>query len=375
MVTMVKKSVLLVVASACLSLPVQAEELRFAGAIPSEHVIVKKSYLTYFDRVRDRTDGRVDFNYYSGGVLVPPKSVMSGLQGGVAHAGQMITTYYNKEVPHTHLINGSMVFLQDLLVGAGAAQEFYYLHCKECKKEYADRGLIRLADYPTSPYFNILCRPEVKTLDDLEGLRIRGVSESLRWIAALGATPVNMPGTEMIEAMRIGHVDCATGPISWIENYSLTETLRSVLLIPRGAWPAINFMVMRRPVWDGLSPEDKQVVIDELPEAIASAAIFGYDNFDDQVRQRAEEAGIEFFEVPEAALEGRYQRFLEDERARLKEQFTEWGVEDPEGMVNRFLEIVEKWDGLVEAMKTRSVEEYADLLREQVFDKIDPAKL
>lgn len=349
-----------------------AEQLRYAAYTPSGHKVEKVAIRPHLEQIEKETGGSLKFRFFAAGELLPAKSIMSGVQGGVAHAGQVISLVVASELPHYHLVNAAMVHVADPLVANGAAQEFLFLNCPECRKDFADRGLIHLGDYATSPYFNIFCTSDVESLEDLKGLRIRGLSESARWLATLGATPVSMSSPEMVEALQgSGQVSCGIGPISWIESYGLTDALRSVLVIKRGAYPAINYMTMNRSSWDSLERQQKQAIINGLPDALARATTLGYDQYDAEVRERAEEAGISFVDVPEESLRAPYARFLKDEAEIIRNRFQEYGVAEPQQQIDQYLRLVEKWRSVVADMEDRSPESYAAALRSHVFDKVD----
>ncbi|MFT0860283.1 TRAP transporter substrate-binding protein [Ancylobacter sp. G4_0304] len=72
-----------------------------------------------------------------------------------------------------------------------------------------------LGVWPAGPQV-IFCKPEVKGLSDLKGLKVRvGDQSAANFVAKLGATGISMPFGEVQQSLARGVVDCAiTGPAS-----------------------------------------------------------------------------------------------------------------------------------------------------------------
>lgn len=104
----------------------------------------------------------------------------------------------------------------------------------------------------------------VKTLADLQGLRIRAPTELLGVLEQLGADPVNMPMGEVYSALAKGVIDGVVAPADTLRSLHFAEVARhfTTMSIPRGAYPA-RAMGERR--WRQLSAQHQTV----LEEGIA----------------------------------------------------------------------------------------------------------
>jgi TRAP-type C4-dicarboxylate transport system substrate-binding protein len=102
----------------------------------------------------------------------------------------------------------------------------------------------------------IFCKPPIKGLADLKGLKIRvGDQSSANFVAGLGASGVPMPFGEVQQSLARGVVDCAiTGPAS-ANSGGWPEATTTVL--PLALQLAVNGYAINLNTWKKLSPADQ----------------------------------------------------------------------------------------------------------------------
>jgi TRAP-type C4-dicarboxylate transport system substrate-binding protein len=112
-----------------------------------------------------------------------------------------------------------------------------------------------LGVWPAGPQV-IFCKPEIASLADLKGLKVRvGDQSAANFMAGLGATGVPMPFGEVQQSLARGVVDCAvTGPAS-ANSGGWPEATTTVL--PLALQMAINGYAINLDTWDAMSPEDQ----------------------------------------------------------------------------------------------------------------------
>jgi TRAP-type C4-dicarboxylate transport system substrate-binding protein len=105
---------------------------------------------------------------------------------------------------------------------------------------------------------------QVRSLEDLRGLRIRVPTELLNVMRELGADPVNMPMSEVYSALAKGVIDGLVAPADTFKSLHLAEVARyfTAMEVPRGAYPA-RAMGSRR--WMSLSAEHRAVLTEAIP--------------------------------------------------------------------------------------------------------------
>ena len=112
-----------------------------------------------------------------------------------------------------------------------------------------------LGVWPAGPQV-IFCKPEIKGLADLKGLKVRvGDQSAANFVAGLGATGVPMPFGEVQQSLARGVVDCAiTGPAS-ANSAGWPEATTTVM--PLALQLAINAYGINLDTWNKLSPDDQ----------------------------------------------------------------------------------------------------------------------
>lgn len=125
-------------------------------------------------------------------------------------------------------------------------------------------------------------RKQVKTLADLRGLKVRAATRmNARMLAALGATPVQMPLPQVAEAMSKGVIDGAMVPWEGLPAIKLHEIVKYHLQAPAGSPQFSNtiFVLAMNPArYDSLPAELKKVI--DANSGLASSAWAGRNAFD-----------------------------------------------------------------------------------------------
>jgi TRAP-type C4-dicarboxylate transport system substrate-binding protein len=154
-------------------------------------------------------------------------------------------------------------------------------------------------------------KQQPKTLEDIKGLKIRAATRmNSRMIAALGATPVQMPLPQVPEALSKGVVDGATVPWEGTPAIKLSEIAKYHLDVPAGA-PRISNTIflfgMNQAKYDSL-PADLKKVIDANSGLAASAwaGDVGFDQVVEPLKKVAKDLNGIFHSMPEAE----YQRWV-----------------------------------------------------------------
>lgn len=134
-------------------------------------------------------------------------------------------------------------------------------------------------------------KQDIKTLEDLQGVKLRVGGGGVRMAEALGATPVAMPAPAAYEAIQKGVADGAMFPYESVKGFRLGELVDHHLEIPGGLYTTPFAVIMNRAKYDKLSDEHKQV-LEELG-GVKGAQILGkgWDDADKVGRDAAIEQG------------------------------------------------------------------------------------
>lgn len=174
----------------------------------------------------------------------------------------------------------------------GSSQAYWAYVQKSALDEYQGVRPIFLHTNDGSS-FHLSSAKGVRTLDDLKGLKIRAATRlNSRMLAALGATPVQMPLPAVPESMAKGVIDGAMVPWEGVPAAKLQEIAKSHLDAPAGQPKFSNSIfafVMNQARYDGLAPELKKVI--DANSGLAVSAWAGEKGFDAVVAANHKLAG------------------------------------------------------------------------------------
>lgn len=139
-----------------------------------------------------------------------------------------------------------------------------------------------LGVWPAGPQV-VFCKPEIKGLADLKGLKVRvGDQSGANFVGGLGATGVPMPFGEVQQSLARGVVDCAiTGPAS-ANSAGWPEATTTVL--PLALQLAINGYAINLDSWNKLSPEDQGKLQTAIDTLVADIWAYSQELYEDAMR-------------------------------------------------------------------------------------------
>jgi TRAP-type C4-dicarboxylate transport system substrate-binding protein len=158
----------------------------------------------------------------------------------------------------------------------------------------------------------------VRTLEDLKGMRIRTPSAAQSaQLTALGAVPVDMPVTQIYNAIERGVIDGTMIPLSAMLDFKLLEVVKYLTIdAPLGRSPFL--VAMQRKRYESL-PADLKKIIDDTTGLEMSLG--GARSYDKKNKAALEEAKKTREVIPLAAAERN--RWLEIFRKLAKEKAEE----------------------------------------------------
>ena len=275
-------------------------------------------------------------------------------------------------MPYAQLVADLALLGEDHYAMAGATSEFVMLHCQPCKDEFAKNGMVALSGISTAPYVLLTTQPIV-TIEDMQGVKLRtGGSVWDRWATRLGAEPVNVPTSEMYDTMSHGVVTAAVQPVGALKGHSLIEVAKHLTELPLGTYHSGSIFAASPTFWASLSPEQREQFAKNLPDALAQTEVY-YETDDLDVLKEAGDLGLEVHEPSPEFLQDLIDFRTADleEIARISRE--ERGIEDPEPLIASYRELIVKWHGLVQPLQPirDNHQPYADLLRQEIYSKID----
>lgn len=242
----------LALSAALAAAPALAEELSFAHFVPPAHIITQTIVEPISKAVAENSGGDLTIRVYPGGELGPgPVEQYARIVQGVADMAWGLAGYNSSQFPLSMIVE-----LPGTVDAAGSGYEaMWRVYDQYLKGEFV--GTRALALWTSEPNVLIMRDKEVRTPDDLKGLKIR-VSGAFpgEVISALGATPVQMPANEMYNALQTGLIDGIMTGGSAIHDFKINEVARTYTTGP-SLGNILFYVAMNEARYQGLTDAQK----------------------------------------------------------------------------------------------------------------------
>ena len=208
-----------------LALPVAAEELSFANFPPPFHTINASVIEKLNEQLTEATNGELTVRGYHGGELGagPVEQYVRVLQG-VADMGWGLPGYTSSQFRKTMIAE-----LPNAIPLDAPGYEALWASFDEISGEFP--GTVPLALWTSEPNIFIMKDHDIRTPEDLAGLKIRVAGATAAEVAtALGATPVQMPINQVYNALQTGLIDGVITGASTLSDFKLDEVANSYSL-------------------------------------------------------------------------------------------------------------------------------------------------
>ncbi len=219
--------------------------------------------------IGDRTDGRVKFKFYGGGVQGNDKQVLRKMRIGQLHGGAFTSNALGVFQKDAQLYALPMLF--DNL------EEVQYVRARMDQKL---RDLIEQAGYVNfgfagGGFAHIMSKKPIANLDDLQGLKVwipDGDVMSYEALRALGVSPVTMPLTDVLTGLQTELIDTIMGPPAATIVLQWNTAVNYITDLPLAY--IVAMLVVEKKVFNRLQPAD-QAIVREVMERV-------YRGFDEQ---------------------------------------------------------------------------------------------
>ncbi len=296
--------------------------------------------------VSDRSGGEITFETHYDSSVVQMRTVLGAIGDGLVDAGYIAGSIYQAEMPIDTMIT-QYASIQSSPYAISAASTELALTCPECVAE-AEQHEVKALAYAGTPHFYLMCKNPISSFADLEDKSIRAASANLRLVERMGGVPVNTPTVEVMEAMSRGQVECAIGSVFWLQAYSLWDTVGYVLDLPVGQYNNGMVFGVNTGLWDDMSDEQRAAISESLPTLVANAAANGVAKAG-EVRRLSEEKGV-VWGAPSDEMRAFMDAWFASERAVVQAWGEANGVPSAQSILDRFEELVAKWNGIVESV-------------------------
>ena len=232
---------------------------RLASSFPKSLDTIFGAAETFSKRVATLTGGKFNIRIFAGGEIVPALQVVDAVQAGTVEMGHSASYYYFGKDP-------SFAFDCAVPFGLNSRQQTAWFDQgggKELMREFfKDYGIINFLGGNTGTQMGGWFRKEIKTVKDMEGLKMRVGGFAGRVMQRLGLVPQQIAGGDIYPSLEKGTIDAA----EWVGPYD-DEKLGFFKVAPYyyspGWWeagPQLSFYVGLKE-WEKL-PKEYQAAIE-----------------------------------------------------------------------------------------------------------------
>lgn len=237
----------------------QEVTLRLHQFLPPQANVPKLVLDVWADNVEEASGGRIEVERYPSMQLGgSPPELMDQAIDGVADVVWTVVGYTPGRFPRTEVFE-----LPFMMTNARAASRAYWEMFEEHMKDTEFQDVHILGTWVHGPGM-LHVNKEVRTPEDMEGLKIRGGSRTVNdLLERMGATPVGMPVPAIPEGLSKGVIDGTTIPWEVTTALKVPELVEYHTEFEGNALYTLTFVLaMNKDRYESL-PDDLKQVIDE----------------------------------------------------------------------------------------------------------------
>jgi TRAP-type transport system periplasmic protein len=225
-------------------------------------------------RVEAATKGRVKIQVYYSQTLSKGPDNFNAVKGGVADICWCFHGYWPDMTPLADVITLPFMPFTKAEKGSEVLWKLYEKF-PSIQREFGDVKTLML--WTSDTYFLVTSKKQVKTLEDIKGLKVRVTGgPPTEMMKALGAIPVLIPMPDNYQALDKGIIDGMGSPWMPLEAYRLVEVVKYYTKVPM--FSTYFSMSFNKQKWERL-PKDIQQAIMSVSGLEGSKA-FGRNFFD-----------------------------------------------------------------------------------------------
>jgi TRAP-type C4-dicarboxylate transport system substrate-binding protein len=248
-------------------------------------------------QVEEATDGEVKIQIYYSQTLNKGKDMWEATQTGITDIGWCFHGYWPGLTPLADVVSLPALPFKTAEKGSEVLWKLYEKF-PSIREQFEPNKILLL--YTSHPYILITTEKQVKTMEDLKGMKIRMTGgPPTTMMEKLGASPMLIPMPDVYIAMQKGVLDGMGAPWEAIHGFRLYEVADYFTVAPL---PAVYFSIaMNKAKWDSL-PKDIQEDIMSV-SGLKGAKFWGRNFFDTAKKgvmemAEKEDEKVEIYKLP-----------------------------------------------------------------------------
>ncbi len=285
--------------------------LKLAHSFPENHYLAKETGVYWAEKVKQYTNGRVQFQYYPAEQMGKADALLDVVKNRVVDVAYVGVGYFSDKMPLS-----SVGQLPAEYVSSLQGSKAYHKVVNEVllEKEFLPNNVRPVLATVLPPYQIVTVDKKINTIDDLKGVKLRTAGIQSLIVEAAGGTPVSMPATEIFTGMQRKTLDGTLLPFTSFKPYQIEKIVKySTSNVNMGSF-AVTYCINEQ-VWKSLPKDIQEAMIKAGNETVEHSAKYQ----DDNVKALGEEfkkMGLNIYEVG--------QKTLSDLNARTKNVNNDW---------------------------------------------------
>jgi len=205
--------------------------------------------------IKERTDGRVNFKFYGGGVQGNDKQVLRKMRIGQLHGGTFTSNTLSEFQKDASLYATPMLFnnLKEVKFVRNRLDD-------RLRERLEQAGYVNFG-FASGGFAHIMSQRPIANLDDMQGLKVwvpEGDTVSHSALKALGVSPVTMPLTDVLTGLQTELIDTIMGPPAGTIILQWNTGVNYITDLPVAYIYAM--LVVAKKYFDRIEPGDQHIV-------------------------------------------------------------------------------------------------------------------
>ena len=254
-------------------------------------------------RVTAMSGGQFDLRALAAGEVIPPGGIFDGVSQGTIECGHVFSSFFIGKNP-------ALAFDAGLAFGLNARQQnAWMLHgggLELLRELYKPYNIVPIPCGNVGVQMGGWYRKEIRSVDDLKGLKMRIAGLGGTIMAKIGVVPQQIPGGEIYTSLERGTIDAAewVGPYD-DEKLGLNKVAKFYYYPGWWEGSAQITLLVNTKAWEAL-PKTHQEMLEAASTEQMAAMIARYDTKNPEALKRLVGTGTQLRAFPRAVMDACY---------------------------------------------------------------------
>ncbi len=338
--------------------------------LPPQHQYSRYLYTYWAEALEKQSGGSLTAEIELGSARVTPTGNLSEIADGLADVSGHFAQYTPSDLPVANALEELGMTFGDPRVVIAAATEFN-MNEPMLLAEWAGHGVVYGGSYTTNQY-KLICNTPITTLDELNGAKLRLPGRApAEWANSAGAATVSFNTNEQYGALDKGALTCTTTTAADAYVRKLYEVAPHITDMPVTMFWAGLGHGYNPAVWAELTVDQRRAALYAEADAMAALIVDCTLLEEVEAEKNLKAEGVTFH-APGEDLAGSIAAFRAAQPGNAVPIIQDtYKIAEAEALLARFQATIDKWDGRLADVPVEDVAALADLMRTEIYDKLD----